>query len=197
MLTNKLSGVNPKINNMLPAYREARYPLVMVSDSSIKMKEDTLTDMVASMTENVGLVHQMPCEWLFLHSCCSALIISLCYRYLRWSRAVFVSWKSIFWHFSCADVPQQVNRFIWKSSHLSVDNHFDQRSVWDQLRNGYVRFDEEGVAGQQGRLRGLWLLPCRRLLLRPGRPGVTDDQHWISNVEMTMIVSTHCENFER
>ena len=57
------SGVNPKINNMLPAYRAAAHPLILVSDSSIKMKEDTLDDMVASMTENVGLVHQMPCEW--------------------------------------------------------------------------------------------------------------------------------------
>ena len=54
--------MNPKINNMLPAYRAAVHPLILVSDSSIKMKEDTLTDMVSSMTENVGLVHQMPCE---------------------------------------------------------------------------------------------------------------------------------------
>ena len=63
VLKNHLSpGVNPKINNMLPAYRAAVHPLILVSDSSIKMKEDTLTDMVSSMTENVGLVHQMPCE---------------------------------------------------------------------------------------------------------------------------------------
>ena len=59
---DNISGVNPKINNMLPAYQAAVYPLILVSDSSIKMKEDTLADMVASMTENVGLVHQMPCE---------------------------------------------------------------------------------------------------------------------------------------
>ena len=56
-------GVNPKINNMLPAYRAALHPLVLVSDSSIKMKEDTLVDMVGAMTDNVGLVHQMPCQW--------------------------------------------------------------------------------------------------------------------------------------
>merc|ERR1719153_913569 len=55
-----LVGVNPKINNMLPAYRAALHPLVLVSDSSIKMKEDTLVDMVGAMTDNVGLVHQMP-----------------------------------------------------------------------------------------------------------------------------------------
>ena len=62
ILKKDFSGVNPKINNMLPAYRAAQYPNILVSDSSIKMKEDTLVDMVAAMTDNVGLVHQMPCE---------------------------------------------------------------------------------------------------------------------------------------
>jgi len=55
-------GINPKINNMQPAYAAARsdYELVLVSDSGIRMKEDTLLDMVSNMTELVGLVHQMP-----------------------------------------------------------------------------------------------------------------------------------------
>merc|ERR1719158_2291319 len=45
---------------MSPAYRAASHPLILVSDSSIKMREDTLTDMVLTMTDSVGLVHQMP-----------------------------------------------------------------------------------------------------------------------------------------
>jgi ceramide glucosyltransferase len=53
-------GVNPKINNMYPAYERAKYEFVLVSDSGIRMKEDTLLDMVQHMTEKVALVHQMP-----------------------------------------------------------------------------------------------------------------------------------------
>eukprot|EP00095_Tigriopus_kingsejongensis_P007614 maker-scaffold2030_size22264-snap-gene-0.6 protein:Tk07614 transcript:maker-scaffold2030_size22264-snap-gene-0.6-mRNA-1 annotation:"hypothetical protein DAPPUDRAFT_300574" len=53
-------GVNPKINNMHPAFQASKYELILISDSGIRMNEDTLTDMVAHMTNSVGLVHQMP-----------------------------------------------------------------------------------------------------------------------------------------
>ena len=36
--------------------------MVVMMMMMIKMKEDSLVDMVAAMTDNVGLVHQMPCE---------------------------------------------------------------------------------------------------------------------------------------
>ena len=53
-------GVNPKINNMQPAYEASKHELILISDSGIRMNDDTLLDMVNYMTEKVGLVHQMP-----------------------------------------------------------------------------------------------------------------------------------------
>lgn len=52
--------MNPKIFNMCSAYEKAQYQLVLISDSGLMMYEDTLHEMVLCMTEEVGLVHQMP-----------------------------------------------------------------------------------------------------------------------------------------
>ncbi|CAF1018248.1 unnamed protein product [Adineta steineri] len=51
---------NPKIFNMLSAYEKAQYPLFLISDSGLMMREDTLYDMALCMMDDVGLVHQMP-----------------------------------------------------------------------------------------------------------------------------------------
>ncbi|KAL4236872.1 hypothetical protein ACF0H5_005257 [Mactra antiquata] len=59
-LGGKNVGINPKINNMAIGYEAAKFDLVMISDSGIKMNEDTLIDMAVHMTSKVGLVHQMP-----------------------------------------------------------------------------------------------------------------------------------------
>ena len=45
---------------MQPGYLAAKHELLLVSDSGVMMKEDTLSDMVAHMTPDVGIVHQMP-----------------------------------------------------------------------------------------------------------------------------------------
>uniref|UniRef100_A0A1Y1K9G3 ceramide glucosyltransferase n=1 Tax=Photinus pyralis TaxID=7054 RepID=A0A1Y1K9G3_PHOPY len=53
-------GVNPKINNMHHAYEATAYDFILISDSGIRMKEDTLQDMMNHMTDKIALVHQMP-----------------------------------------------------------------------------------------------------------------------------------------
>ncbi|XP_077441806.1 ceramide glucosyltransferase isoform X1 [Vanacampus margaritifer] len=56
----KKVGINPKINNLMPGYEGAKYGLVWICDSGIRVKADTLTDLTNQMTEKVGLVHGLP-----------------------------------------------------------------------------------------------------------------------------------------
>ncbi|TKR77345.1 hypothetical protein L596_018340 [Steinernema carpocapsae] len=53
-------GLNPKVNNMMPAYRAVRHPLVLFSDAGIFMRPQSLRDMVEAMNPHVGLVFQVP-----------------------------------------------------------------------------------------------------------------------------------------
>ncbi|CAG9759458.1 unnamed protein product [Ceutorhynchus assimilis] len=53
-------GVNPKINNMHRAFEESVHDFILISDSGIRMKEDTLQDMASHMCDRTGIVHQMP-----------------------------------------------------------------------------------------------------------------------------------------
>ncbi|XP_061656657.1 ceramide glucosyltransferase isoform X2 [Syngnathoides biaculeatus] len=56
----KKVGINPKINNLMPGYEGAKYGLVWICDSGIRVKADTLMDLTNQMTEKVGLVHGLP-----------------------------------------------------------------------------------------------------------------------------------------
>ncbi|KAF4082709.1 hypothetical protein AMELA_G00154750 [Ameiurus melas] len=56
----KKVGINPKINNLMPGYEGAKYDLVWICDSGIRVRPDTLTDMANQMSEKVGLVHGLP-----------------------------------------------------------------------------------------------------------------------------------------
>ncbi|XP_064624290.1 ceramide glucosyltransferase-like [Lineus longissimus] len=62
LIGGKNVGMNPKVNNMVQGYDVAQHGLILISDSGIRMKEDTLLDMVTTMLtkENCGMVHQMP-----------------------------------------------------------------------------------------------------------------------------------------
>lgn len=92
-------GVNPKINNMYKGFQIAKYPLILISDSGIFMKSDTLADMVVNMEsgDKVGLVHQVP----FMHTSISnrfAHLYQLVY-FGGWHAKIYMS--AAFFGFNC------------------------------------------------------------------------------------------------
>lgn len=56
----KTIGVNPKINNMNQGYKAAKYDLLWICDSNIKVHQGSLTELVSHMGPGVGMVHQIP-----------------------------------------------------------------------------------------------------------------------------------------
>jgi ceramide glucosyltransferase len=50
-------GLNPKVNNLMPAYDTTKYNLVLISDSNVMVKENYLRDIARHMQDpSVGLV---------------------------------------------------------------------------------------------------------------------------------------------
>jgi ceramide glucosyltransferase len=53
-------GLNPKVNNLIPAYRASKYDFVLISDSNVLVREDYLKETVRHMADpEVGLVSNM------------------------------------------------------------------------------------------------------------------------------------------
>ncbi|MBF0457937.1 MAG: glycosyltransferase [Nitrospirae bacterium] len=53
-------GLNPKVNNLIPAYKMAQYGLILISDSNVRVEKDYLTAISRHMEDpNVGLVSNL------------------------------------------------------------------------------------------------------------------------------------------
>jgi ceramide glucosyltransferase len=56
IIGDKEIGPNPKVNNMVRSYEEARHDLVLVSDSNVRVSPDYLKKMISQLQPGVGLV---------------------------------------------------------------------------------------------------------------------------------------------
>jgi len=53
-------GLNPKVNNLIPAYKRAKYGLILISDSNVRVEKNYLSDITRHMDDpSVGLVSNM------------------------------------------------------------------------------------------------------------------------------------------
>lgn len=54
------AGLNPKVNNLIPAYRESRHPYILISDSNVMVGRDYLAETVRHTRDPaVGLVSNL------------------------------------------------------------------------------------------------------------------------------------------
>ncbi|CAH8664929.1 unnamed protein product [Heterobilharzia americana] len=56
ILAKDMFGINPKIINLQAGYEASKYSLLLISDSGLWMRSDTLTDMVSSLEVDPKLV---------------------------------------------------------------------------------------------------------------------------------------------
>ena len=53
-------GLNPKINNLIPAYRHAKHPCILISDSNVKVDKNYLKSIVKPFEDSrVGLISNL------------------------------------------------------------------------------------------------------------------------------------------
>ena len=53
-------GLNPKVNNLIPAYKRAKFDLILISDSNVRVAKDYLAEISRHMDDpSVGLVSNM------------------------------------------------------------------------------------------------------------------------------------------
>ncbi len=53
-------GLNPKVNNLIPAYKKAKHDLILISDSNVRVDKNYLSDITRHMDDpHVGLVSNM------------------------------------------------------------------------------------------------------------------------------------------
>ncbi len=54
------AGLNPKVNNLIPAYRKARHPYVLISDSNVMVDRNYLREIIQHTKDpSVGLVSNL------------------------------------------------------------------------------------------------------------------------------------------
>jgi ceramide glucosyltransferase len=54
------AGLNPKVNNLIPAYQKARYPYVLISDSNVMVDRNYLREIAQQTADpSVGLVSNL------------------------------------------------------------------------------------------------------------------------------------------
>ncbi len=53
-------GLNPKVNNLIPAYRISKYPQILISDSNVKVAKNYLSEISGHLMDpSVGLVSNL------------------------------------------------------------------------------------------------------------------------------------------
>jgi ceramide glucosyltransferase len=54
------AGLNPKVNNLIPAYRVAKHPYILISDSNVMARKNYLAEIIQDMRDpGVGLVSNL------------------------------------------------------------------------------------------------------------------------------------------